>query len=453
MRWKIRVKKKRRSSDKNAEAMHILFCALGLDEYGRAFYCFNGKEISDKLQVTHEMKLDEYIKAMTNRFSIIINGIKGYREIIPNEKLVRKMIYSLSKSWQSKKTTIIEAKYLMSLNIDELIGSLLTHESSTHKECNSDEEDNKEDKEMAKIFKSFKRFMSSKDKETKHESNKENDPIICYNCQRLRHVKYDCLRLKKGSSEPRKKAFVSIWSDEDIIDDKEDGVSNLCLMAIQEDSKHSIMEKVSASEPITKREEHRRNLEAEAVGILQSRLKRVVVRKRRCTFLPSLIQIFRDFTRSSDSVTFYTAKTIFNFPALILLTFTVRIPTPEFSLLLRIQNFSLLSLREKKMNSSTNYVCCHRNRHLIVPLLFLLISSLTQVTFMAAEGRSLSRLLEVAQGQGHQGVREGAAPAPTVRQFKFPSKHYPKAAEAANSQLYSSLLHTQEAMISQITNP
>ncbi|GMI82739.1 hypothetical protein HRI_001943200 [Hibiscus trionum] len=46
------------------------------------------------------------------------------------------------------------------------------------------------------------------------------------------------------------------------------------------------------------------------------------------------------------------------------------------------------------MSSSTNYVCCHRNRHFIVSLLFLLVSSLTQVTFMAAEGRSLSRLLE-----------------------------------------------------------
>ncbi|XWS25453.1 hypothetical protein CRYUN_Cryun27aG0069600 [Craigia yunnanensis] len=49
------------------------------------------------------------------------------------------------------------------------------------------------------------------------------------------------------------------------------------------------------------------------------------------------------------------------------------------------------------MSCSPNYVCCHRNRHLIVSLLFLLFSSLTQVRFMTAEGRSLSRLLEVAQ--------------------------------------------------------
>ncbi|XWS14848.1 hypothetical protein CRYUN_Cryun35bG0043700 [Craigia yunnanensis] len=49
------------------------------------------------------------------------------------------------------------------------------------------------------------------------------------------------------------------------------------------------------------------------------------------------------------------------------------------------------------MSSSPNSVCCHRNRQLIVSLLFLLVSSLTEVRFMAAEGRSLSRLLEVAQ--------------------------------------------------------
>ncbi|XVE70263.1 hypothetical protein DITRI_Ditri10aG0058300 [Diplodiscus trichospermus] len=49
------------------------------------------------------------------------------------------------------------------------------------------------------------------------------------------------------------------------------------------------------------------------------------------------------------------------------------------------------------MSSSPNFVCCHRNRHLIVSLLFLLVSSLTQVRFMSTEGRSFSRLLDVAQ--------------------------------------------------------
>ncbi|KAL4273774.1 hypothetical protein GQ457_13G017090 [Hibiscus cannabinus] len=127
----------------NAKAMHLIFCALGPDEYGRVSSCSNAKEIWDKLEVTHEgtnevketkigllnldyenfkMKPEEDIKTMSGRFSVIVNGLKGYGEIIPEDKLVRKMIYSLPNSWDSKKTTIIEAKNLKTLKLDELIG-------------------------------------------------------------------------------------------------------------------------------------------------------------------------------------------------------------------------------------------------------------------------------------------------------------------------------------------
>ncbi|XWS24048.1 hypothetical protein CRYUN_Cryun28dG0067500 [Craigia yunnanensis] len=52
------------------------------------------------------------------------------------------------------------------------------------------------------------------------------------------------------------------------------------------------------------------------------------------------------------------------------------------------------------MSSSPNSACCHINSHLIVSLLLLLASSLTQVRFMAAEGRSLSRLLDQVAQKG-----------------------------------------------------
>ncbi|KAL4346900.1 hypothetical protein GQ457_17G010890 [Hibiscus cannabinus] len=113
----------------NAKAMHLLFCALGPNEYGRVSSCSNAKVIWDKLNVTHEgtnevketkigllnlnyenlkVNPDEDIKSMSDHFSVIVNGLKGYGE--------------------SKKTTIIEAKNLNTLKLDELIGSLLTHE-------------------------------------------------------------------------------------------------------------------------------------------------------------------------------------------------------------------------------------------------------------------------------------------------------------------------------------
>ncbi|KAL4273142.1 hypothetical protein GQ457_13G013440 [Hibiscus cannabinus] len=141
--------RERRQVQLNAKAMHILLCALGPDEHAKVSSCDNAKEIWDKLEVIHEgtnevketkigllnlnyenFKMDpnEDIKAMFNRFSIIVNELKGYGEAISEDKLVRKLIYSLPKSWDSKKTTIIKAKNLKELKLDELIGSLLTHE-------------------------------------------------------------------------------------------------------------------------------------------------------------------------------------------------------------------------------------------------------------------------------------------------------------------------------------
>ncbi|KAK9018307.1 hypothetical protein V6N11_001285 [Hibiscus sabdariffa] len=125
------------------------FFFIGLEEHAKISSCDNAKEIWEKLEVAHEgtnevketkisllnlnyenFKMDpnEDIKAMFNRLSIIVNELKGFGEAIPEDKLVRKLIYSLPESWDSKKTTIIEAKNLKELKLDELIGSLLTHE-------------------------------------------------------------------------------------------------------------------------------------------------------------------------------------------------------------------------------------------------------------------------------------------------------------------------------------
>ncbi|KAK8658589.1 hypothetical protein V6N13_036792 [Hibiscus sabdariffa] len=74
-----------------------------------------------------KMDTNEDIKSMFDRFSTIFNQLKGFGEEIPEDKLIRKLIYSLPQSWDSKKTAIIEAKDLKKLKLDELIGSLLTH--------------------------------------------------------------------------------------------------------------------------------------------------------------------------------------------------------------------------------------------------------------------------------------------------------------------------------------
>ncbi|MBA0747572.1 hypothetical protein Gogos_004479 [Gossypium gossypioides] len=117
---------------------------------------------------------------MSDRFTHIINGIKALRKTYPNMDMVKKVLNSLPTSWEAKVTVIEESKDLNSLSLDELIGSLLTHEMRLNKESekekvmkknvgkalksttNDDSESSEEvdeDKEMEIFARRFKRFM------------------------------------------------------------------------------------------------------------------------------------------------------------------------------------------------------------------------------------------------------------------------------------------------------
>ncbi|KAK8562865.1 hypothetical protein V6N12_010929 [Hibiscus sabdariffa] len=271
----------RKKMELNCKALHILFCALGPDVYAKVSSCESAKEVWDKLEVIHEgtndvkearigllnleyenFKMDpnEDIKGMFNHFSTIVNQLKGLGEEISEEKLIRKLIYSLPESWDSKKTAIIEAKDLKKLKLDELIGSLLTHElmsiplkrekekiikeqgvdvnvialksSNCRYEDSSMEESSEEDEEIAYLFKNFTWFMKSEKEKSKHEPKKKmKESYGTKSSKEERHTKYDCPCFNnKGSSS--KKAYVATWSDEDST--KEEKVAHLCFMALEE---------------------------------------------------------------------------------------------------------------------------------------------------------------------------------------------------------------------------
>ena len=118
-----------------------------------------------------------------------------------------------------------------------------------------------DDKEMTMYARRFRRFIKknkpwkknknqySKDepkkeykKEFKKDSKKENS-IICYNCNKLGHVKQDCKLPKKHSKyskKSKKKAMAAIRSDSDESSSEEDEeieeIANLCLIAKEENS-------------------------------------------------------------------------------------------------------------------------------------------------------------------------------------------------------------------------
>ncbi|XP_075099419.1 uncharacterized protein LOC142176202 [Nicotiana tabacum] len=130
-------------------AKNILVCGIRPNEYDRIYACETAKEIWEALQTAHEgttqvkkskidmltteyelfkMKDNQSIQDMHTRFISIINKLHSLGEVIPKNKLVRKILSILPSSWESKVNTITKAKDLQELTIHELVGNLKTYE-------------------------------------------------------------------------------------------------------------------------------------------------------------------------------------------------------------------------------------------------------------------------------------------------------------------------------------
>ncbi|CAN0838181.1 hypothetical protein LINGRAHAP2_LOCUS2018, partial [Linum grandiflorum] len=133
----------------NAQAMNLMYCALGKEEFTRVSTCKSAKEIWNKLVVTHEgtdlvkttrinllkqefemfkMNQGESIREMSDRFQSIINQLEGLGKSYENDDIIRKLLWSLPSKWLPKVTAIQETKKMSEIKLDELLGSLLTHE-------------------------------------------------------------------------------------------------------------------------------------------------------------------------------------------------------------------------------------------------------------------------------------------------------------------------------------
>ena len=71
---------------------------------------------------------EEIITQIFTHFTDIINGLKSLNKYYSNSDLVKKVLRSLSRSWEAKITAIQKAKNLNTLPLEELLGFLMTHE-------------------------------------------------------------------------------------------------------------------------------------------------------------------------------------------------------------------------------------------------------------------------------------------------------------------------------------
>ncbi|GAV88447.1 UBN2 domain-containing protein, partial [Cephalotus follicularis] len=87
----------------NSKAKHVLFCAIGPNEFNRISSCDLAKEI----MLVHEYELfvmhdNECISDMFSRFTTIIKSLKNLGKSYSNQELVRKILRCLPKSWTPK---------------------------------------------------------------------------------------------------------------------------------------------------------------------------------------------------------------------------------------------------------------------------------------------------------------------------------------------------------------
>ncbi|GKU92145.1 hypothetical protein SLEP1_g5912 [Rubroshorea leprosula] len=196
----------------NNKAINMLQCALNPMEFNRVFECNTTKEMWDKLEVLGK--------------------------VYPSQEVVRKVLRSLPKNWEAKKTVIEESKDLNNLKLDVLIGKLMTYEMDIQVDGGVEVVEKK--KNVA--FKASKQKEESEDDASNDESSRKPSKkhIKCYECHKMGNYRNECPQLKKGERKEKKsmkkKAFATTWSDNETNSTEsesslENGVANLYFMA------------------------------------------------------------------------------------------------------------------------------------------------------------------------------------------------------------------------------
>ncbi|WRX12610.1 hypothetical protein QQP08_005097 [Theobroma cacao] len=152
----------------NFKAINTLHFALTLTKFNKVSSYTTIKQVWDKLKIIHEgtsqvkeskitlltynyeifnMEPREDITSMLDRFTNIIKKFSYLGKPIPEHEIIKKLFRNLSKNWKSKVTAIREAKDLNVITLDEICGSLLTHELELKEK---EEEDKRKAKEKKK---------------------------------------------------------------------------------------------------------------------------------------------------------------------------------------------------------------------------------------------------------------------------------------------------------------
>ncbi|KAG2727786.1 hypothetical protein I3760_01G174400 [Carya illinoinensis] len=203
----------------NLTAMNLLFNALNGNKFNRIMTCATAKEIWDNLEVTYEgtsQVKESKIYILTHEYEMF----KMNDDESISMEIVRKILNSLPKRWESKVTAILETRDLKKFEVNELIGSLITHEYTLKR----GEEEGKPKKsltlkavpyenESEKVAMITRRIQRKSFKKFSKKDSSKNDTLICYKCNKSGHIKIDCPLLKKDRNNG-KKVMKATWDDD-----------------------------------------------------------------------------------------------------------------------------------------------------------------------------------------------------------------------------------------------
>ena len=89
------------------------------------------------------------------------------------------------------------------------------------------------------------RKLETNEEKDKDKNKNKDQKIICHNCRKPDHVRYECPLLKSSDKKKLKRAMFGAWTDNESSssssseEEQQSNLANFCLMAHQEDEEPS----------------------------------------------------------------------------------------------------------------------------------------------------------------------------------------------------------------------
>ncbi|KAG9456851.1 hypothetical protein H6P81_001359 [Aristolochia fimbriata] len=263
-----------RLSNCNSKALNAIF-GVNEEQFRRISACTTAQEAWKILKVHYEgtesvrvsklqmlttqfelmrMREDESILEYEGKIRDIANQSAALGEKIPQNRLVRKVLQSLSSRFKMKRVAIEEYKVIDNMTLDELIGSLKTFEMNEEAE-DSAEKGKKESlalqsvstvtlvelgEKVSLLEKEFNKFTRRSKKKNYVQSNsKENSAenestevaakrkvLVCFECGGKGHIQSECPTYLR-----KQKSFSAAWSEDESSETDEDEYSFVAFIA------------------------------------------------------------------------------------------------------------------------------------------------------------------------------------------------------------------------------